>query len=355
MADALATMVGQAMTEEVQEELQSFLNRAGVEINTFYQNAQVVLMRSKMQLNVISGNTVFEKMKNGLTQENLSKDLTRAMINARKRRKSEEEINKIEMIAEEGYRILTQLGEEFRSKGTIQTKYTIYMEEEGVLKSGTFSLEEFLNFFSMRKTGYLALAGIDRSRFQGIDSNLQRAYNIGRSKQTSLIDQAKEVAEQHPELALTLLSEKSQKKINKLVYGSQQWKDAIYYAMQAKIQGAHTRGRAIEFAAALLKETTDFSDTVFNEALYAQVQSDTKEFYKGGDFEYNNEDIQAKFINAGQKLQTIMNGMAELANIIYEAQSSLESVGSTIADSADGAEEMAYTAILNKLAGMFVG
>ena len=352
MADALATMVGEAMTQEVKEELQSFIARAGIEINLFYQNAQVVLMRSKMQLNNISGDTIFEKMKNGLTQDDLSKGLTKAIINARKRRKSEEEINKLEEIASQGYQILTRLGEEFRTKGMVQTKYTIYMEEEGVLKSGTFSLDEFLNFFSMRKTGYLALAGIDRSRFTEVDSSLQQAYSVGRAKQTSLIDQAKEVAEQYPEVALALLSEKSQKKISKLVYGSQQWKDAIYYATQAKIQGSHTRGRAIEFAVALLEEQGRFSDTIFDEMLYAQVQSDTKEFYKGGDFIYNNEDIQAKFINAGQKLQTIMNGMAELANIIYEAQSSLGQVGTIVANSADGAEDMAYTAILNKLAGM---
>jgi len=46
------------------------------------------------------------------------------------------------------------------------------MEDEGVLKSGTFSLDEFLNFFSMQKTGYLALAGVDRSRFTEVDSSL---------------------------------------------------------------------------------------------------------------------------------------------------------------------------------------
>jgi len=60
-------------------------------------------MRSKMQLNNISGNTIFEKMKNGLTQDDLSKGLTKAIVNARKRRKSEEEINKLEEIASQGY------------------------------------------------------------------------------------------------------------------------------------------------------------------------------------------------------------------------------------------------------------
>lgn len=351
MADALATMVGEAMTQEVKEELQSFIARAGIEINLFYQNAQVVLIRSKMQLNIISGNTIFEKMKNGLTQEDLSNGLTKAMINARKRRKSEEEIKKIEEIAEQGYQILTRLGEEFRSQGMIQTKYTIYMEEEGVLKSGTFSLDEFLQFFSMRKTGYLALAGIDRSRFTVVDSSLQQAYNVSRQRQTNIIDTFKKLAKDSPEAALSLLSKKSQDKIRKL-NNPEKKQQAIEYAIQAKFQGAHTRGRAIETAVKLLEEQGRFSDVLFDQMVYNDILSDTKEFYKGGDFWYNGEDIQAKFINAGQKLQTIMNGMAELANIIYEAQNSIESVGEVIAGDADGAEDIAYTAILNKLAGM---
>ena len=352
MADALATMVGKAMTQEVKEELQSFIARAGIEINLFYQNAQVILMRSKMQLNNISGNTVFEKMKNGLTQDDLSKGLTKAIINARKRRKSEEEINRLEEIASQGYQILTRLGEEFRTKGMIQAKYTIYMEEEGVLKSGTFSLDEFLNFFSMRKTGYLALAGIDRSRLTAVDSNLQQAYNVSRQQQTNIIDQAIKFAKENPEAAFSLLSKKSQDKINKIKNRPIERQKAIEYAIQAKIQGSNTRGRAVETAVKLLEEQGRFSDVIFDQMAYSETLSDTKEFYKGGDFWYNGEDIQAKFINAGQKLQTIMNGMAELANIIYEAQSSLNQVGIIVANSADGAEDMAYTAILNKLAGM---
>lgn len=354
MADALASMVGQAMTEEVSEELRNFLIKAGIEINIFYQNAQIVLSRSRMQLNIVSGNTVFEKMKNGLTKEDLSKGVTTAMINARKRRKAEEEINKIEEIAAQGYQILTRLGEEFRSKGAVETKYTIYMDEEGILKSGTFTLNEFLDFFSMRKTGYLALAGMDRSRFTEVDSSLQSAYNIARGGQTSIIDAAIKFAKENPNAALSLLSKKSQDKINK-IKDQEKWREAIEYATRAKIQGAHTRGRAIEFAVALLQEQERFSDTVFDEMLYAQVRSDTKEFYKGGDFLYNNEDIQAKFTNAGQKLQTIMNGMAELADIIYEAQSKVNLVRSAVELSADGAEEMAYAAILKRLESIFIG
>lgn len=347
MADVLANMISENLTEENKKELIDYFKNIKIKIENFYKKADTTL-----QLNLnLWGSSIFEQMKNTQISSKELANISDIIKDARKdldgrNKKDKEKISKLTELAQEGYLILASAGEIFRGRSI---SYVIYDYDGNILKQKHYNLEDFVKHFSMQKKGDISFTNL--GSYKNADESILSEYYRNGLPFQNLI-RSEYIYELFEQYEQGNLNQKQIDSINKQL-GEGKTLEEIFDIFG---RAYHSRGRLVEWAAKVYNR----GDYVYNEQDYNEILQDFKEFYKGPDFSLYIEelkktiDIQAKLKNAGQKLSTIMNGMAELTQIFYNyIENSNNILKNKILQDADGAEEEIYKKLLEDLQGFF--
>lgn len=369
-------------TEKIKERITTeLIAKYQGRIQTFYFNAAACIQRagieSQFLQRISEGNSVFQQMKDTqFKKEDL--DLTNEFQAVRDKffidNKQSIILNELNTLIGEGYKILTEFGEQIRNRKIqyLITYISTSNKKETTLLQRVVDLKEFTDSFTLGQNGQISFGNKnfetektpsfispaewehllsfqeemrkrtkkerEEKKYQDmLSARIQEvlhfkitqeaigglaAQQTGQDKYfyiRSTLDLLKKVGIDYKTLIESKTEKISEDKLTE-----------IYQRKLKAVNSMYNNGRLIELGAALRKENSDFSSLSIDEMLKS-YNEDQVPFYKQGDFtlkDKNGEIIeyQSKFNNATVNLKTIMNGLKELTTIFSRYKKKTEKV-----------------------------
>ena len=351
MGEPIVQELKQVLVDGVESEYTQKINQIILKVQSFYTKANSVLQTTNQ--NAIMNNSIISQAAATQINETIfskAKELyalrTQSQIN--------QELLKINELIQNGYILLTSIGEILRGD---KIEYSIFYEDD--LGGGRYqlrearinSVEEFARRLNLTTdiSGNLTL-GI-RTGSVLVNNNNKMEWDTNRLKYTQDSSYMAELSEFYSivreyQTDIIGYNEVDTKKIKKA--------RALLDRTKAKY---HNKGRGVEFAAALYNQffNGEKIDKEWEE-LYSEVLKDFNAFYTQGDFWLDGHQIQAKMNNATQELSTILNGLNKLVSILSEGQILPQKVGVEIDAGTAGITEQVYSfssKTIDKLLDMF--
>lgn len=351
-------------------------------IQTFYFNAAACIQKagieSQFLQGISEGNSVFQQMKDTqFKKEDL--DLTNEFQAVRDKffidNKQSAILNELNTLIGEGYKILTEFGEQIR-KREIQyliTYISTSSKKEITLLQRVVDLKEFTGGFTLGQNGQISFGNknFEAKKTESFISEAEWEHLLSFQKEMRKRTKEEREKKEYQDMLSARIQEVLHFKITQEAIGGlaaqQTGQDKYFYIrstldllnkvgidyktlIESKIEkisddkltkiyqrklkavnSMYNNGRLIELGAALRnKGNSDFSLLSIDEMLKS-YEEDQVPFYKQGDFtlkDKNGEIIeyQSKFNNATVNLKTIMNGLKELTTIFSRYKKKTEKV-----------------------------